>query len=315
MPPFCPVCSCSEFERYPYDNHLRRLTLTSLKHCIGSAMFACGLKSDWLRHRLLFGPTMDVLRCIRCGHGHYERSFQAGELEAYYQRRYFLADGLPKEQWDDATFVVDHAKTRGQWAFVEPHLSALPTLRMLDIGAAASRMSRMAKLHFGARAACSVVEPGEGWTNYYAHHGIRLAGRFFPCDDSERYDYIHTSHWLEHVEKIDSVMAAMHSRLVPRGLCFIEVPNCDATYFARDFPDQPHIHFFTAASLSSAMQRHGFEPVDVRECALANQSYLKYRRHVDTMTAPERKAAEESEASIVHVPGGNLLRGLFRAIT
>jgi len=315
MPDTCPACASTKVERYPYDNHQERLTPTALKHQFGGILYSLGLHTSFLRNRLLFGPSMDVLRCPQCGHGRYEREFKEGELEAYYRRRYFLADGLPRESWDDKAFIEGHAKTRGQWAFVRPQLDQLPSLRMLDIGAAASRISRMARLHYGDRAQCSVVEPGEGWTDYYQHHGIKVAGRFFPCADSQSYDYIHTSHWLEHVEKLEPVLSAMRARMAPGGLCFIEVPNCDATYFAQDFPDQPHIHFFTADSLSRCMVAHGFEPVDVRECALANPEYIRYRRHPETMTKDELRAAEETESSIEPVPGGNLLRGLFRAVS
>jgi 2-polyprenyl-3-methyl-5-hydroxy-6-metoxy-1,4-benzoquinol methylase len=308
----CPACTSTEAERYPYDEHLRRITVTSVRHQVGSVLFALRLRSAWLRNRLLFGPTRNVLRCPRSGHGRYEREFKPGELDDYYHRRYFLADGLPRERWDDRTFVTNHAKTRGQWAFVQPHLERLPALQMLDIGAAASRISRMARLHFGDRAQCSVVEPGDGWAEYYQHHRIRIAGRFFPCADSESYDYIHTSHWLEHVEKLEPVIQAMRARLKPGGLCFIEVPNCDANYFAHDFPDQPHIHFFTAKSLVLCMAAQGFQAVDVRECAMANPDYIRYRRHSEAMSQEELHAAEETEASIENVPGGNLLRGLFR---
>ncbi|RFC46197.1 MAG: Methyltransferase domain-containing protein [Verrucomicrobia bacterium] len=184
---------------------------------------------------------------------------------------------------------------------------------MLDVGAAASRISRVAKMHFGDRVQCSVVEPGEGWVEYYRHHHIRLAGHFFPIAGDETWDYIHTSHWLEHVEKLDVVIKGLRSSLRKGGLCFIEVPNCDIAYFTHDFPDQPHVHFFTAASLRQAMQTHGFVAVDVRECAMANAAYLNYRRRPESVTAEERRLAQESEASTDPVASGNLLRGLFRA--
>jgi len=181
----CPACTSTEAERYPYDEHLRRITVTSVRHQVGSVLFALRLRSAWLRNRLLFGPTRNVLRCPRSGHGRYEREFKPGELDDYYHRRYFLADGLPRERWDNRTFVTNHAKTRGQWAFVQPHLERLPALQMLDIGAAASRISRMARLHFGDRAQCSVVEPGDGWADYYQYRKMQIVGPFFPFLESD----------------------------------------------------------------------------------------------------------------------------------
>ncbi len=310
----CAICHSPSIERVPYDNHERKFNTTVLRHHLGAMLHKTGVTSEWLTHRLLFSPTQNIVRCRQCGYGCYERDFSPGELERYYGRRYFLAGGLPEEQWDDFGYVDQHFKTRGQWAFVSPHLDRSSEIRMLDIGAAASRMSRLIKHHLGDRVECAVVEPGEGWTGYYQHHGIRVAGRFFPCPDEQQYDYVHTSHWLEHVERLEPVLQGLRDRTRTGGLCFIEVPNCDATYFARAFPDAPHIHFFTAASLPLAMKQHGFEPVQVAECAMPNPEYFHFRYRTDSLTEDERLTVEKTESSIEQVPGGSLLRGLFRAV-
>lgn len=312
--PACPICHSTTVEHVPYNNHERRLTPTVIKHHAGALLHGAGIGGGWLGHRLLFSPVHNILHCKGCGYGRYERIFAHGELESYYRQRYFLAGGLPREGWEDFGYVDQHAKTRGQWAFVSPHLPSPGTLRMLDIGAAASRMSRMAKHHLGDAVECSVIEPGEGWVEYYQHHDIRLAGRFFPADRGAQYDYVHTSHWLEHVDTLEPVLTALRESTATGGLCFIEVPNCDATYFARGFPDTPHIHFFTAGSLAMAMKQHDFEAVRISECATPNPEYYGYRRRTATLTPEEQYTAEITEASIAHVPGGNLLRALFRAV-
>ncbi len=309
----CAICKSSHTERVPYENHERQFSATVARHQLGSLLYRSGLRSGWLAHRLLFSPVNDILHCLDCGYGRYERSFADGELQRYYGRRYFLADGLPRNQWDDFSFVEGHYKTLGQWAFVSPHLDQSSPVKMLDVGAAASRMSRLIKYHLGDRVECSVVEPGDGWTGYYQHHGIRVAGRFFPCVDSQQYDYVHTSHWLEHVDALEPVLKGLRERTRDGGLCFIEVPNCDATYFDRAFPDTPHIHFFTAASLTLAMRAHGFEPVQVSECAMPNPEYFHFRRRTSSLTTEEKLTVERTESSVEHVPGGSLLRGLFRA--
>lgn len=314
MQPACAICQSGNVEHVPYDNHERKLNATVIKHHVGALLHQAGVGGEWLEHRLLFSPSQNILHCKACGYGLYERAFGDGELKRYYNRRYFLAGGLPRDQWDDFGYIDRHAKTLGQWAFVLPHLKDLPSLHMLDIGAAASRMSRMVKHHFGERAQCSVIEPGDGWVDYYQHHGINLAGRFFPADSGAQYDYVHTSHWLEHVDQLEPVLQALRTSTKTGGLCFIEVPNCDATYFERSFPDSPHIHFFTAASLALAMTRHGFEAVQISECAMPNPEYYDYRRRTATLTAAEQHVAEITESSIEHVPGGNLLRALFRAV-
>ena len=314
MDPTCAICHSASVELVPYDNHERKINATVIKHHVGALLKDAGAGGQWLDHRLMFSPTQSILHCKACGYGRYQRPFKEGELECYYGRRYFLAGGLPRQQWDDFGYVDQHFKTQGQWAFVSPHLSALPTVRMLDIGAAASRMSRMVMRHLGDRAQCSVIEPGDGWVDYYQHHGINLAGRFFPADSGKQYDYVHTSHWLEHVDKLEPVLRALRESIVTGGLCYIEVPNCDATYFSRSFPDSPHIHFFTAESLALAMTQHRFEAIQVSECAMPNPVYYDYRRRTAELTPEEQHTAETTESSIEHVPGGNLLRGLFRAV-
>ncbi|MSU21512.1 MAG: class I SAM-dependent methyltransferase [Pedosphaera sp.] len=314
MEPSCGICKSGNIERVPYDNHERKLNLYVVKHHVGAWLAGAGLGTGWLKQRLLFTPSKNILHCLACGYGRYERTFEEGELECYYRRRYSLAGGLPKEAWDDFDYVVGHAKTQGQWAFVSRHLPVSGGFKMLDIGAAASRMSRLAKDHFGGRVECSVIEPGDGWLEYYRHHGIELAGRFFPSDLGGEYDYVHTSHWLEHVEHLEPVLHALRKSTAAGGLCFIEVPNCDATYFSRSFPDSPHIHFFTSASLTAAMRQHGFEAVQVTECAMVNSEYHGYRCRTALLTAEEQRTAEILEASVEQVRGGNLLRALFRAI-
>ena len=311
----CAICKSSRVERVPYDNHERKLNLYAVKHHVGALLKGAGFGNEWLNQRLLFTPSKDILHCLDCGYGRYDCAFDEGDLESYYGRRYFLAGGLPKASWDDFEYVAGHAKTQGQWAFVSPYLPSTGSFSMLDIGAAASRMSRMVKHHFGERVQCSVIEPGDGWVDYYTHHNIQLAGRFFPTqDEGNKYDYVHTSHWLEHVDQLEPVLSALRTSTVTGGLCFIEVPNCDSTYFSRAFPDSPHIHFFTKASLTAAMKQHGFEPVQVSECAMANPEYYGYRCRTATLTPEEQREAEITESSVEDVPGGNLLRGLFRAV-
>ena len=302
-------------ERVPYDNHERKLNFTTIKHHLAALLQRAGLRLEFLEQRLLFSPSKDILVCKTCGYGRYEQTFDIGVLERYYGHRYFLAGGLTRERWNDFEYVSEHSKTQGQWAFVSPHLKAMSHVRMLDIGAAASRMSRMAKHHLGERMECSVIEPGDGWVDYYQNHGFNLAARFFPANNGKSYDYVHTSHWLEHVDKLEPVLQGLRQSTTEGGLCFIEVPNCDETYFSRSFPDSPHIHFFTKQSLRIAMEQHGFAVVDIRECAMPNPAYYDYRRRTALLTPAEQYTAEVTEASIEQVAGGNLLRGLFRAVS
>ena len=66
---------------------------------------------------------------------------------------------------------------------------------------------------------------------------------YFPFKTDIKFDFIHTSHWLEHIVDVNKTMAKINSMLTNKGGLFIEVPN---TEFYWDYPqtDTPHIHFF-----------------------------------------------------------------------
>jgi SAM-dependent methyltransferase len=98
------------------------------------------------------------------------------------------------------------------------------------------------------------------------------------------FDVITLWHVLEHLPEPAAMLAAVRARLRPGGLLVVAVPNLDnlplrlAYRLARGRPlplyeegaREPHLTHFSAATLSGALQRHGFVAVEVRpdRCAL-----------------------------------------------
>ena len=80
-----------------------------------------------------------------------------------------------------------------------------------------------------------------------------------------QFDYIHASHWLEHVLDLESTILSLRDLSSQEGLIFIEVPNTEHDYWSSTWLDIPHIHFFTMSSLKNVFGRFSFRCLDVGE--------------------------------------------------
>jgi 2-polyprenyl-3-methyl-5-hydroxy-6-metoxy-1,4-benzoquinol methylase len=83
----------------------------------------------------------------------------------------------------------------------------------------------------------------------------------------KQYDIIHLGDVLEHMREPDRLIAWAEDRLVPGGILRIQVPNDLAGYrmhwFTKVWWMFPpiHLHYFTPASLSALLERHGLSIV------------------------------------------------------
>jgi SAM-dependent methyltransferase len=314
----CKICGSSVIKAIRYDDHVKARPWQYIKHrmaaVIGSWNSLPARFSASLRARTLFGPSGNIHFCQSCGHGEYGRKFTDGELENYYRRAYFLAGGLEMENWDDESFIQS-PKTQGQVAFMQPYLNTLPSnARVLDVGAGACRLGRLLRTKVDQITHLSAVEPGEGWTRYYQHHSIEHVGRFFPLEDKRAYDLVVSSHWLEHVEQLVPVMEGLRRCTLDGGLMFVEVPNCAPPYGDLDMIDSPHIHFFTAKSLTNLGEKHGFRLLRALPCGLPAKEYEAVRRGGHSTSSSISLDLPESERINQPEPTGHLLRAIFKAV-
>ena len=94
------------------------------------------------------------------------------------------------------------------------------------------------------------------------------------CYVSDKFDFVHSNHVLEHVDDPVLILRDLHASLKNGGVLLIEVPNeivslstmmkrlmfmksCSATSMYE------HQHFFTIKSLSSALYRAGFSELQI----------------------------------------------------
>jgi SAM-dependent methyltransferase len=141
-------------------------------------------------------------------------------------------------------------------------------LNILEIGAAAAYASLLLRETVEGNVNLNVCEPGKNWEDYYIKHEIRKVANYFPFEAQFSFDYIHTSHWLEHVLDLNQTIPELSNMLVPNGYIFVEVPNTEHFYWDLPIEDVPHIHFFTRKSLIESFKSHGFECCNIEECGI-----------------------------------------------
>jgi 2-polyprenyl-3-methyl-5-hydroxy-6-metoxy-1,4-benzoquinol methylase len=182
----------------------------------------------------------------------------------------------------------------------------------LEIGAGSALISRYIRNTHPNEVSIDIVEAGIGWSDYYKKLGINQVSTFFPFATEESYDYIHTSHWLEHVNSLPEITSHLKNLLKPNGLMFIEVPNC-SSYFELDYYDTPHIHFFTKESIEIFFKNNGFIVLKSGEFGLTMQEnlILKNRQTLDKSIVD---IARESELKAIPRKYGSNLRILLKKL-
>lgn len=207
-----------------------------------------------------FGGYIDV--CNYCGYGQMRNIPSFESLAAYYSGKYWQWRSRNRFQFPAPGSYKKDNRALHQIEFVK-HIFKDPSnenskKKILEIGAAGAIASLRIRDTVRGEIELNVCEPGSQWLEYYKSVGISRVAEFFPFESKHNYDYIHTSHWLEHVGDIELTMNALSTLLKPGGCLFIEVPNTEYHYWDRYNIDTPHIHFFTKKSLSKLLANHGF---------------------------------------------------------
>ncbi|GAJ21743.1 unnamed protein product, partial [marine sediment metagenome] len=102
-----------------------------------------------------------------------------------------------------------------------------------------------------------VCELGKQWEEYYKIQRIQKIADFFPFKSDKTFDYIHLSHWLDHVISLNETISELNKIMNPNGYVFVEVHNTEHAYWSLPLNDTPHIHFFTQKSLVEAFVQKG----------------------------------------------------------
>jgi 2-polyprenyl-3-methyl-5-hydroxy-6-metoxy-1,4-benzoquinol methylase len=153
--------------------------------------------------------------------------------------------------------VVQHIETQGGEPWVK-------NKSLLEVGGGSAKIAAtLMRRYRRAGLSAHVVEPSDEFLSLYRWYGIKkVSDTFEQLVEFRSYLMILAAHWLEHVVDINQTMAKVSRLLHPNGMIFLEVPNCDADYWQyRLWPNPPHLHFFTTASLRRLMEKFGFRVI------------------------------------------------------
>jgi len=265
--------------------------------------------------KLLFSARFKIIKCNNCGYGFYDRKISIQILKKYYRNIYWQACGLDKSKYYDDNLFLQNNRANGQYNFVKKELDNLEKINILEIGAGSSLTSRMIKYkNKDKTVTIDVVEPSIGWTDYYNAYDINKVADFFPFPSRVKYNYIHTSHWLEHTLDLKNTTRKINELLISDGYLFVEIPNCTSDYFKLDYVDTPHIHFFTETSLVTFFRNNGFKKIRSGTYGLTNREEWIYGNNKQKPIDSIYEEAINSVKYSVLRKNGEILRTLFRKI-
>jgi len=232
--------------------------------------------------------SKQVWRCPSCLHGFCFPPAEIDLLSKYYEDDYWKEESSSQKVKDLIKrllpgFVARRLMnsrtlpplTQGQIdlivQYIEKHggMTWLKNQGLLEIGAGGAAISTALLYRYKkAGLQLHVVEPSDKFSHHYRWYGIeKMADTLEEIAESYRYLIILASHLLEHVVDINETFAKISRMLLPSGLIFLEVPNCDDDYWQyRLSPNPPHLHFFTIKSLQKLMERFGFQVNFLKTC-------------------------------------------------
>lgn len=320
----CNVCGHNNFTYYSYGNHKNKLSIKFFKllvlRYLHFILHLLRKENINVEKRLLFCELYKISRCNNCGYGIYERDISTDMLKKYYKNIYWFAAGsdnpLLKYLNNDQPFLND-PRANGQYKMVKDYLPRSESIKMLEVGPGEALFSRLFS-YYHPKASIEVVEPGIGWEEYYKDVNIHKVSDYFPFSTSKQYDYIHSSHQLEHViPDIEKITNALNKFLILGGLLFIEVPNCNSEYWELETGDIPHIHFFTEKSIVLLIEQAGFKCLNIGVYGATVREILQYFHPNTKKEDPPKELVAEDEKSIKEsIPrkDGACLRALFRKV-
>jgi hypothetical protein len=291
MKEICNSClDNSDFEYFPYDDHLS----------LGKE-----IENHIPMDINLFSSSNNIKRCKRCGYSIYDCEISDDKLQKYYQSSYKNWNQKSIEIEGNNTFpFLSDMRSIGQYTFIKDYIGNSGNQKLLEIGAGVAYPMRYIQYMKGCIPEMFVIEPGESFSAYYNQIGIHKISDHFPDSNllANSFDYIHGSQWLEHVINIDDNLLALKRILTDNGLLFLEVPNCNETYFQLDIKDTPHVHFFTSDSIKYFAKRYEFELLAMGTYWLTFQDYYK-RANNQLDNGIEEKASYNSMNNIQTTDG------------
>lgn len=212
----------------------------------------------------------DIIECESCGFVHILPIPTEKEMETVYREEYYATE---------KPLYLEHHREDLEWwkssyqqryDIFENHLPE-NRRRLLDVGSGPGNF-----LLTGRDRGWQVlgIEPSKQAAEYSRNQGLDIVEEFFTREMAsklEPFDVVHLSQVLEHISDPAELLRAAHDALSPDGLLCVAVPNDynplqKVLRLARKFEPYwlappHHINYFSFDSLSSVMERCGFEPI------------------------------------------------------
>jgi hypothetical protein len=261
----CPICNSHIVVYKKYDHHLENKNVISLlKQLIKSILKRILLKAN------IFNGTIIV--CESCGYGIMENIPPVEKLKNYYKTSYWNWRSIKPVEISNNEYKND-CRANAQLKFISQYSLINGFQNSLEIGAGPAYASLLLR-NINHNIKLHICEPGKQWINYYENFNLIKIADYFPFESEIIFDYIHTSHWLEHVSDINQTLLTLNKMLEINGYLFVEVPNTETEYWNLDIKDSPHIHFFTKKSLIKLFEKFGFSCLSIGEYGITYQEYI-----------------------------------------
>jgi hypothetical protein len=310
----CPGCLGEAFNYSKYGDHVKRTMLTEVMHrsriiffdplrFVKSVIRRLKLRAMPMSEKMgithessgLWGGNVAV--CTQCGHGFLERMPSEEQVKRFYTESYWSGAKI-SIPLDDETDFARNPRATQQLHFAFPFVSKSDDPKMLEIGARPAFATQLFRSKLN-KSQIFVCEAGSQWEPYYQDREISRISSFFPFESDIKFDYIHTSHWLEHVIDVQQTIAQLRGMTRDGGHVFVEVPNTGHGYWSSAKPDHPHLHFFTADSVSRIFELGGFK----------TQAVGEFGPLLSDGKSGTMRSGEENDPR----PGGLWIRALFKA--
>jgi len=257
----CYCCGANLWDIYKYKEYVSHSDIILfLKEIIGDFLKERAYLLYALYKRIRRTPltkessifiNLKIARCRNCGFGIVMQRIPEKLLSKYYESKYYPKGEVFNESYD---FKQDK-RAKGQYEFIR---SFVRPKRILEIGAGRAGLSRFLKFVY-SDIQVDIIEPAASLKNYYNSIGFNLIAKNLPLDSHRTYDYIHTSHWLEHMQNPQIIFENIKELLKDSGFLFIEIPHCYQQYYRLTLTDKPHLTFWTKESIKKILQKNGFK--------------------------------------------------------
>lgn len=221
-----------------------------------------------------FGGNLVI--CKDCGYGVIKNPPSEQLLMKFYKKDYW---SNRKSNFESVS-VKDYSndlKSEFQIKFVLGMIELSTPLDIMEIGGGPCFSLQRLANNFNNSADINLYscEPGKQWELYYEQKGIIKAADFYPFPVTKKFNYIHASHWLEHVVDLKQTIIHLKEHLEKGGYIYIEVPNCGGDYWKVPFDHIPHIHFFTSEALKKSFENEGFELINMEIAGKSQKEAIK----------------------------------------